>query len=171
MGIFGGTVRWRRVKSLTGLVLAAALIGELAGCAGHDAGELMLDPGRYDIFKCDDLAKRWTVVTAEEKELRGLMDRAAQSNGGALVGSLTYRAKYDEAISDEHFLQRMAAEKNCNLPFQAQSVQGAPTTVGTIPAASMQSGQPQVQNSPVQSNQVQNSQSPNPSYTSDQSIR
>ena len=88
-----------------------ARIGALGGCTSNDSGELLIDPGRYAVYKCDDFAARWKIVSAREKELRGLMERAGQSSGGAVVGSLAYRAEYDAVISDERMLQRTAAGK------------------------------------------------------------
>jgi len=104
-------------------VAAVALAAVLAGCTSNDSGELLIDPGRYSAYKCDDLATRWKVVSAREKELHGLMDKAAQSNGGAVVGSLAYRVDYNAVISDERLLQRTAAEKNCGFTFQFQNGQ------------------------------------------------
>jgi hypothetical protein len=104
-------------------VAAVALASVLTGCTSKDSGELLIDPGRYAIYKCDDLAARWKIVSAREKELHGLMDRAGQSNGGAVVGSLAYRADYDAVVSDERQLQRTAAEKNCGFTFQSGQLQ------------------------------------------------
>jgi hypothetical protein len=104
-------------------VAAVALATVLAGCTSKDSGELLIDPGRYAVYKCDDLAARWKIVSAREKELHGLMDRAGQSNGGAVVGSLAYRADYDAVLSDERQLQRTAAEKNCGFTFQSGQLQ------------------------------------------------
>jgi hypothetical protein len=124
----------------------------LFGCTSNDSGELLIDPGRYAVYKCDDLAARWKIVSAREKELRGLMDRAAQTSGGAVVGSLAYRVDYDAAVSDERLLQRTAAEKNCGLPFQTPSIQAQPLQA--------QSAQPPAA-----------APSPSPQYQSDQGIR
>jgi hypothetical protein len=136
---------------------AIALAGALTGCTSNDSGELLIDPGRYAIYKCDDLATRWKTVSAREKELRGLMDRASQSAGGAVVGSLSYRVDYDAVISDERLLQRTAVEKNCGLPFQTPSIQAQPLQAQSLqtqgappPAAAPPSG---------------------PEYQSDQGIR
>ncbi len=117
---------WARAhvpRSIALLVAAVALVSALAGCTSNDRDELLIDPGRYTAFKCDDLAARWKLVSAREKELRGLMDRANQSGGGAVVGALAYRADYNVVIEDEGLLQRTAAEKNCGLSFQTQSGQ------------------------------------------------
>jgi hypothetical protein len=129
----------------------------LFGCTSNDSGELLIDPGRYAVYKCDDLATRWKIVSAREKELRGLMDRAAQTTGGAVVGSLTYRVDYDAVISDERLLQRTAAEKNCGLPFQTPSIQAQPLQAQPLQA---QGAQPPAAAPP-----------PSPQYQSDQGIR
>jgi hypothetical protein len=137
---------WPRARGFVLLGVVAVGLPALAGCTSNDSGELLIDPGRYSIFKCDELAARWKIVSAREKELRGLMDKASQSNGGAIVGSLAYRADYDTVVSDERLLQRTAAEKNCGLPFQTQSGQST--------------------SNPAQGGQPQNTQ-----FQSDQSIR
>jgi|GEM_PF-1430978 hypothetical protein len=108
--------------------VALALANLLVGCTSNDSGELLIDPGRYAVYKCDDLAARWKVVLAREKELRDLMDKASQTASGAVIGSLAYRAQYDATVSDQRLLQRTAAEKNCGLSFQAQ---GAPQPQST----------------------------------------
>jgi hypothetical protein len=164
MGIFGDSAgprliggagfgcKRRRVSAPRGAIVLAVLA--LAGCAANDRGALLIDPGRYDLFKCDDLANRWKLVSGREKELRALMDRASQTGGGAVVGSLAYRTDYETVLSDERLLQRTAAAKNCPLSFQVPGAAPQP-----IP---MQSGQPQA--APGGSTQ-------NTLYQSDQGIR
>ena len=83
----------------------------------------MIDPGRYSAYHCNDLAARWKVLVAREKDLRELMDRADQGGGGAVIGSLAYRTDYESVRSEEKLLQRTAAEKNCNPTTQYQSDQ------------------------------------------------
>lgn len=169
MGIFGDSAGSRlidgswlgcrrgRVSALprSAVVLAALA---LAGCAANDRGALLIDPGRYDLYKCDDLANRWKLVSGREKELRALMDRASQTGGGVVVGSLAYRTDYETVLSDERLLQRTAAAKNCPLSFQVP---------GQVPGAApqpipMQSGQPQAAPGGATQNTL---------YQSDQGIR
>ena len=166
MGIFGDSAgprliggswlgygcAWAAPRGAVSLA-ALTLVCALAGCAAHDSGALLIDPGRYDVYKCDDLPARWKALTAREKELRALMDRASQTGGGAVVGSLAYRTEYEEVLSDERLLQRTAAAKNCTVSFP---VPGQP-----VP---MQSGQPQAGQAPGGSTQ-------NTVYQSDQGIR
>jgi hypothetical protein len=105
--------------ALFGLGMAA-----LAACAMSDGpGALLIDPGRYSAYHCNDLAARWKGLVAREKDLRALMDKADQTAGGAVIGSLSYRTDYDSVIGEERLLQRTAAEKSCNFATQFQSDQ------------------------------------------------
>lgn len=104
-------------------MLAGILAAALAGCS-NGAGSLLIDPGRYSAYHCNDLAAQWKVLVAREKELRDLMDRADQGGGGgAVIGSLAYRTDYESVRSEERLLQREAAAKNCNSTTQFQSDQ------------------------------------------------
>jgi len=105
------------------VLLAGFVVTALAGCS-NGAGSLLVDPGHYNAYHCNDLAAQWKVLVAREKELRELMDRADQGGGGgAVIGSLAYRADYESVRSDERLLQREAAAKNCNSATQFQSDQ------------------------------------------------
>jgi len=100
-------------RSASSLVVAAVA---LAGCALNEGpGQLAVDPGRYELYHCADLASRFKVLQARENELRTLMAKAGESGGGALVGTLAYRADYETVLSEEKLLQRTAAEKKCEV--------------------------------------------------------
>jgi len=113
-----GCPGWRGAVS-TFAVLA------LTGCglSTDGAGALFVDPGRYTLYHCDDLAARRKVLIARENELRGLIERAGESTGGAVVGSFAYRSDYDSVLAEEKLLQRNAAEKNCSFASPLQSDQ------------------------------------------------
>ena len=85
------------------------------------AGSILVDPGRYSVYHCDELATRWKVLVAREKELRGLMDKASEGGGGAVIGSLAYRTDYEIRAQRGKLLQRTAAEKNCGFTPDFQS--------------------------------------------------
>ena len=109
--------KWR------GALSSFALLA-LTGCGLSDgAGALFVDPGRYTLYHCDDLATRRKALITRENELRGLIERAGESPGGAVVGSLAYRSEYDSVLAEEKLLQRNAAEKNCNFASPLQSDQ------------------------------------------------
>lgn len=109
------------LSSLALLALVALLI--LAGCGSDGAGAVFIDPGRYALYHCDDLATRRKALIAREAELRGLMERASESAAGSVIGSLAYRSEYDSVIAEQKLLQRNAGEKNCSFASPLQSDQ------------------------------------------------
>jgi hypothetical protein len=74
-----------------------------------------VDPGKYTFYHCDDLDRRWKELVKRETELRGLMEKANETAGGAIIGSIAYRSDYDAALFDERLLQRAASDKKCPL--------------------------------------------------------
>jgi len=104
------------------LTLAAVA---LAGCGMTDgAGSVLVDPGRYVAYHCNELAARWKILVAREKQLRGLIDKANDGGGGgAVIGSLAYRTDYDSVLTEERLLQRAAADKDCGFTPEFQSDQ------------------------------------------------
>jgi hypothetical protein len=107
-------IAWQAALSL---VLSA-----LTGCGLSDgAGAIFVDPGRYTLYRCEDLAARRQVLATRENELRGLIEKASESAAGSVIGSLAYRSEYDSVLAEEKLLQRKAAEKNCSftVPFQS----------------------------------------------------
>jgi hypothetical protein len=127
MGIRGDTCSrkasrstpWRAARYVAALALAAAV---LAGCGLPEGpGTLLVDPGHYSAYHCNELADQWKILAARERELRGLMDKAGaggNSNAGALIGSVAYRPEYEAVMSNERLLQNAAKEKSC--PFIAE---------------------------------------------------
>jgi len=96
-----------------GLICVLAAFA-LAGCGmSEEVGMLTVDPGRYSAYHCNDLATRWKELLKREKDLRSLMDKASESEGGAVIGSVAYRADYDNVLGEEKLVQRTAAEKKC----------------------------------------------------------
>jgi hypothetical protein len=83
----------------------------LAGCGiGDGAGVMLVDPGHYSAYHCNELAARWKVLVARDNELRGLMDKASEGAGG-----------YDSVVTEERLVQRAAADKNCGFTPDYQS--------------------------------------------------
>jgi hypothetical protein len=117
-------VAQRTNRGWRGALASFALLA-LSGCglSTDGAGALFVDPGRYTLYHCDDLAARRKVLIARENELRGLIERAGESPGGTVVGSFAYRSDYDSVLAEEKLLQRNAAEKNCSFASPLQSDQ------------------------------------------------
>jgi hypothetical protein len=105
-------------------VLSSFVLLALAGCGLSDgAGALFVDPGRYTLYRCDDLAARRKTLATRESDLRALIERANETGAGSVIGSLAYRSDYDSVIAEEKLIQRNATEKNCTFTSQFQSDQ------------------------------------------------
>ena len=105
-----------------------AVAGLLAGCSTSDGvHSVMIDPGHYSVYHCDGLQARLKALLAREQELSNLMQRASEGGGGVLVGNLSYRTDYENAVGEEKVLRRTAAEKKCQLPPPAQPAPPSPT--------------------------------------------
>jgi hypothetical protein len=121
MMVFRGKVSFRG-KIVVLIVVLAGLA--LAGCGlDNGPGSLFVDPGRYSVFHCNDLATQWTALLKREKELRALMDKANESGGGVVVGTLAYRSDYETVLTEKRLVQRQAAEKKCEIGSTFQSDQ------------------------------------------------
>jgi hypothetical protein len=110
---------WRRLALLSFLFTPAALI--VTGCGSDGPGAIWVDPGKYTLYKCDDLARRWKALITREDELRGLIEKANESAAGAVIGSVAYRSDYEAVLSEEKLLQRTAADKKCSFMADYQS--------------------------------------------------
>jgi hypothetical protein len=98
--------------ALAGIVLAGPL---LAACssAGDTSFSLFAEPGKYQFYSCVQIAAETKGVTKHEQDLKALMDRAAQSTGGAAVGFIAYKADYVAASEELESLHAAARSKNC----------------------------------------------------------
>jgi hypothetical protein len=103
-------------------LLGFGALALVSGCGMSDgAGMLFVDPGQYLYYRCDKLAEEQKELVKREKELRQLMERADESTGGAVVGSIAYRSDNETVLAKEKLLQRQAAEKQCSFVSPAQS--------------------------------------------------
>jgi hypothetical protein len=102
------------VAATLACLVAAGLLG---GCSTSDTySTAMIDPAHYSVYHCDGLVTRLKALQTREQDLANLMARASEGGGGgALIGNLTYRADYENALAEEKILRRSAAEKNCDL--------------------------------------------------------
>jgi hypothetical protein len=112
------------------IFLAASLLvtSLLAGCS-----TMIVDPGHYSAYHCDGLAARLKVLLLREQELTDLMERASEGGGGTLIGGMSYRADYENAVGEERVLRRTAAEKKCDLPPPAAPASPTPAVYAAPP--------------------------------------
>jgi hypothetical protein len=127
----------------TARALAASFLATclLAGCSTSDGVEhFIVDPGHYSAYHCDALKTRLEELLTREQELSNLMQRASETAGGTLIGDLSYRADYENAVGEEKVLRRTAADKKCELPAPAAPALPAVPPPRNAPA--FQSNQP-----------------------------
>src|SRR5262249_19687049 len=97
-----GAIAWgdMRVRVASARVAAPAmslalmmLCAVLGGCA-FETPLFVGDPGKYQYFNCEQLAKANTSQTTRQRELKELIDKAEQSAGGTVVSAIAYRSDY-----------------------------------------------------------------------------
>jgi len=97
----------QHARSSRSFLLCAAAGMALAGCGlGNGPGSLLVDPGRYEAYHCNDLVAQWKALTDREKDLRALIDKASQSGTGAVIGAVAYRSDYESVLTQEKLVQR-----------------------------------------------------------------
>ena len=120
--------RRRLVRVFDAVLVGAIAAVALAGCGFADGpGTLIVDPGRYSVYHCNDLTARSKSLLAREQELRNLMDKASEGSGGTVIGALAYRSDYEAVKTEQKLVQRTAAEKKCDLVAPASNFQSDQT--------------------------------------------
>lgn len=96
---------------------AAMLALALAGCASNadQIGPAFVDPARYTLYNCDQLATEYKTLVTRENELRELMDRAKQGAGGAVVAEVAYGSDYVTVHGRRQSVEERARQDNCDL--------------------------------------------------------
>jgi len=105
------------------IVKAAAALAVLllAGCAGSgdSLSGLMVAPGQYDIYHCDQLARSIQSTAGRVAELESLKAKAKTGAAGSLVSAAFYEPDYLKARGALNELHRSAREKHCDIPDTA----------------------------------------------------
>jgi hypothetical protein len=108
-----------RLASLASLALALVA---LTGCSSSNGlAALNIDPGHYSVFRCPQLQTRMKELDERIKRFSDLMQKADDGPGGEVIGTLTYRANYEDTIAERNLVLQTAAEKHCSMeqPFQS----------------------------------------------------
>ena len=104
------------IKIVGPCLFAGLLAGVLAACSStfESLGDPMIAPGKFDLLKCPDLARRSVLASQREKELMSLMDRANQDAVGPVVNTMVYAPDLASVRAELELLRKTAAEKNCD---------------------------------------------------------
>jgi hypothetical protein len=113
-------VKMRLPQSIM-LTVAALAALSLAGCAGSNdqMASLLVSPGKYQFYKCPQLAAAIQGTVARQRELEGLMAKARTGAGGQVVNAAVYEPDYLVARGDLNELRREARNKHCTVPPDA----------------------------------------------------
>jgi hypothetical protein len=93
------------------------LVGEiLLACSPAAMGPVtvVVDPGKYEFYNCEQLAGQRTYWTNRELELKLLMDKAEQGAGGPVVNVIAYQTDYVTAREEVKVIDTTARAKNCD---------------------------------------------------------
>lgn len=101
---------YRTVPGLLGLFAIAVL----PGCASDDsAGRFLVQPDKYVLYNCKELATATQANAKRRNELEALMVKAGPDASGKLVSNLAYRPEYTQLHGEMNELHRTALAKNC----------------------------------------------------------
>lgn len=105
------------------LLIVIFAVGVLAGCATSDdgAGRFLVQPDKYQLYSCRELAEAAQAIGTRERELEGLMTKAGPDASGRFVSTVAYRPEYLQLRGQMNELRRTAAEKKCKFGPDAAS--------------------------------------------------
>ncbi len=96
--------------------LALGALLALAGCSSvaMDESTFFVDPARYDLYDCPQLAAARKAMSDKVDELKRLMAKAETGTGGAVVSELAYRPDYTSAQANLKLINRSWDENHCD---------------------------------------------------------
>lgn len=96
----------------------------LGGCASASSS-MFVNPSKYSLYNCQQLATARVGVNARVLELERLMAKAETGAAGSLVSGLAYQTDYVAARAERDQLDEKIAQDNC--PASPPPAAAAPT--------------------------------------------
>lgn len=119
----------RRAAGLR-LAMLSALAISLGACAsggGSPFGSsVFVDPSKYDLYNCQQLATARKAANDRVVELEGLMAKAETGAGGALVSGLAYQTDYRAQRAQRDAIDEKLASNNCSAELVPPPAAAAP---------------------------------------------
>jgi hypothetical protein len=103
------------------LIAIVCLAVSLTGCTSEQLSSTMVKPGKFSIYNCDQIAANGRAQVSRERELKALIDKAAQGPGGELAIALAYRNEYLSVQGDLRELEAAAVDKKCKMTWRTES--------------------------------------------------
>ena len=97
------------------LIIGAGASALLSGCAASDdaSGRFLVQPDRYQLYSCRELAEAAQGIGARQLELEGLMAKAGSDASGHFVSTIAYRPEYLQLRGQMNEIRKTSAEKKC----------------------------------------------------------
>lgn len=111
--------------------MAGAMAFGLGACAsGGDSGfgsSVFVDPSKYDLYNCQQLATARKITNDRVIELEGLMAKAETGAGGTLVSGLAYQTDYRSQRAQRDAIDEKIVRNNCSAELAAPATPSAPS--------------------------------------------
>lgn len=112
-------------------LMAGAMAVGLGACAsGGDSGfgsSVFVDPSKYDLYNCQQLATARKITNDRVIELEGLMAKAETGAGGTLVSGLAYQTDYRSQRAQRDAIDEKIVRNNCSAELAAPATPSAPS--------------------------------------------
>ena len=93
---------------------AVMLAGLCAACTTDVAGYSVVTQDKYQTLSCPDIIVQRNALTAREKDLSGLVEKAESSPGGIIASYAAYRADLTETRMKLQLVRRAAERNGCD---------------------------------------------------------
>jgi hypothetical protein len=95
-------------------MIGAVASALLSGCVASDdaSGRFLVQPDRYQLYSCRELAEAAEGLGARQRELEGLMAKAPDASG-QFVSTIAHRPEYLQLRGLMNEIRKTSAEKKC----------------------------------------------------------
>lgn len=98
----------------THAVAFAILALLLGGCASGDVrSSIFVDPSRYDLYDCPQLATARVAAEKRVADLQSLIAKADTGFAGPVVSGLAYKTDFSAAVAQRDLIDQKMAANNC----------------------------------------------------------
>jgi len=103
----------------TGMLMAVVL----AGCSSlDDASEMLVAPGKYESYTCQQLVTETKAAAARERELKELIGKAVKGTTGPIISAAAYDTEYLTTYGELRQLRETAERKRCEPQWQSDGL-------------------------------------------------
>jgi len=105
--------------------MAALAALMLSGCASETASRFLVEPDRYVLYSCKEIAAQAIGNAARQRDLEVLIAKA----GSGVASAMAYQPEYLQLRGEMTQLRKTAVDKNCG-PLPSPPAPGQAPTAG-----------------------------------------